>query len=192
MNNSSSSLNVFHFVLVSSTFQTWQAHHQGVREGALRGRCSGWADGCGHHFWGAKEVGKIPLEKGMATTPVFLPGEFHGHRSLAGYSPWGRKQLDMTEQHATTKEFTCSGCSWTGRGPWSCFSSAPMASPQRGPQSLFTEPHPTGWFCFLHSTASYISAYLLPISPWNGSTTSTALSWLLLCLLMSCRGSINM
>ena len=38
-----------------------------------------------------------PLEKGMATTSVFLPGEFHGQRSLAGYSPWGHKELDMTE-----------------------------------------------------------------------------------------------
>ena len=38
-----------------------------------------------------------PLEKGMATTPVFVPGEFHGQRSLAGYSPLGRKGLDMTE-----------------------------------------------------------------------------------------------
>jgi len=34
-------------------------------------------------------------------TPVFLPGEFHGQRSLAGYSPWGRKELDMTEQLST-------------------------------------------------------------------------------------------
>ena len=33
-------------------------------------------------------VGKISWEKGMATTPVFLPGEFHGQRSLLGYSPW--------------------------------------------------------------------------------------------------------
>ena len=39
-----------------------------------------------------------PLEKGMAHTPVFLPGEFHGQRSLAGYSPWGRRELDTTEQ----------------------------------------------------------------------------------------------
>ena len=30
-----------------------------------------------------------PLEEGMATTPVFLPGESHGQRSLAGYSPQG-------------------------------------------------------------------------------------------------------
>ena len=28
-----------------------------------------------------------PLEEEMATTPVFLPGEFHGQRNLAGYSP---------------------------------------------------------------------------------------------------------
>ena len=30
--------------------------------------------------------------------PVFLPGESHGQRSLVGYSPWGHKELDMTEQ----------------------------------------------------------------------------------------------
>ena len=39
-----------------------------------------------------------PLEKGMATPPVFLPGESHGQKSLVGYSPWGRKESDMTEQ----------------------------------------------------------------------------------------------
>ena len=32
----------------------------------------------------------------MATTPVFLPGEFCGQRSLAGYSPWGHKESDVT------------------------------------------------------------------------------------------------
>ena len=30
-------------------------------------------------------------------TPVFLPGEFHGERSLVGYSPLGQKELDTTE-----------------------------------------------------------------------------------------------
>ena len=30
--------------------------------------------------------------------PVFMPGEFHGQRSLEGYSPWGRKESDMTVQ----------------------------------------------------------------------------------------------
>ena len=38
-----------------------------------------------------------PLEEGWQTTPVFLPGKFHGQRSLVGYSPWGLKELDMTE-----------------------------------------------------------------------------------------------
>ena len=39
-----------------------------------------------------------PLEKDMATTPVFLAGKSHGQRSLAGYSPWGHKESDTTEQ----------------------------------------------------------------------------------------------
>ena len=39
-----------------------------------------------------------PLEKEMATTPVFLPGESHGQKILVGYSPWDGKESDMTEQ----------------------------------------------------------------------------------------------
>ena len=39
-----------------------------------------------------------PLEKGMATTPVFLPGESHGQRRLEGYSPWGHKGSDTTKR----------------------------------------------------------------------------------------------
>ena len=39
-----------------------------------------------------------PLEKEMQPTPVFLPGESHGQRSVAGYSPWDRKDSDMTER----------------------------------------------------------------------------------------------
>ena len=33
-------------------------------------------------------------------TPVFLPGKCHRQRSLAGYSPWGRKEVGMTEHMA--------------------------------------------------------------------------------------------
>ena len=43
-------------------------------------------------------VGKIPWRREWLPTPVFLPGEFHGQRSLAGYSPWDDKELDTTEQ----------------------------------------------------------------------------------------------
>ena len=38
-------------------------------------------------------------------TPVFLPGEFHGQRSLVGSSPWGRKESETTEQHSLTPVF---------------------------------------------------------------------------------------
>ena len=43
-------------------------------------------------------LGRCPEEgNGYPVQYSFLPGEFHGQRSLAGYSPWGRKELDMTE-----------------------------------------------------------------------------------------------
>ena len=43
-------------------------------------------------------VGKVPWRRKMAPTPVLLPGESHGGRSLVGYSPWDPKELDMTER----------------------------------------------------------------------------------------------
>ena len=42
-----------------------------------------------------------PLEEEMQPTPVSLPGEARGQRSLAGCSPWGRKELDATEATQT-------------------------------------------------------------------------------------------
>ena len=46
-------------------------------------------------------VSKIPWKNEWLPTLVFLLGEFHGHRSLAGYSPWGRKEMDTTKQPST-------------------------------------------------------------------------------------------
>ena len=42
-------------------------------------------------------VGKIPWRRAWQPTPVFLPGESHGQRSLVGYSPWGHKGSDTME-----------------------------------------------------------------------------------------------
>ena len=42
-------------------------------------------------------VGKIPWRRAWQPTPVFLPEEFHGQRSLANYSPWDHKESDTTE-----------------------------------------------------------------------------------------------
>ena len=58
--------------------------------------------------YSAGDPGSIPesgrtLGKGnWLPTPVFLPGKFHGQRSLAGYSPWGRKRIghDRETPHA--------------------------------------------------------------------------------------------
>ena len=43
-------------------------------------------------------VGKIPWRCEWQPTPVVLLGEFHGQRSLPGYSPWGNKESDTAEQ----------------------------------------------------------------------------------------------
>ena len=74
-------------------------------------------------------VGKISWRREGQPTPVFLPGEFHGQRSLVGYSPWGHKKLDKTERlrlyfhgfsnhfHFASSELDMSGCTsfWNQR-----------------------------------------------------------------------------
>ena len=55
----------------------------------------------GKEFCNAGGVGLIPgsgrFTGGKQPIPVFLPGESHGQRSQAGYSPWGCRDSDMTE-----------------------------------------------------------------------------------------------
>ena len=41
-------------------------------------------------------VGKIPWRRAWQPTPVSLPRESHGQRSLEGYSPWGRKEIGLS------------------------------------------------------------------------------------------------
>ena len=43
------------------------------------------------------QVGKMPWRSEKQSTPVFLPRESHGQRSLAGYSPYSHTESDMTE-----------------------------------------------------------------------------------------------
>ena len=51
-------------------------------------------------------LGRSPWRREQLPTPVFLPGEFHGQRSLVGYSPWGHKESDTTERLSTHCSFT--------------------------------------------------------------------------------------
>ena len=54
------------------------------RKGCKRSRLDPW-------------VQKIPYRRKWQPIPLSLPGESHGQRSLVGYSPWGHKELNMTE-----------------------------------------------------------------------------------------------
>ena len=53
-------------------------------------------------------VRKIPWRRTWQLTPVFLPGESQGQRSLVGYSPWGRKESHTAEvtEHTHTHTHT--------------------------------------------------------------------------------------
>ena len=62
-------------------------------------------------------------------TPVLLPGESHGWRSLVGCSPWGRRESDTTERHTRAGGRVASQ-SWAG--PW-CAKAHSAAGPQPGP-----------------------------------------------------------
>ena len=55
---------------------------------------------CRFDLW----VGTIPWRRAWQPTPVFLPGESHGQRSLAGYSPWGHTESrhDLATKTTTT------------------------------------------------------------------------------------------
>ena len=73
----------------------------GLPRGTLRGKgpaCRSRRHGFNPSVW------KIPWGRKWQPTPVFLPGEFNGQRSLVGYSPWGCKELDTTE-HAHTQTY---------------------------------------------------------------------------------------
>ena len=54
-------------------------------------------------------VGNIPWRRKWQPTPAHLPEKSHGQRSLAGYSPGGRKELDTTE-YAHAHTYTVIGC----------------------------------------------------------------------------------
>ena len=72
---------------------------------------------CGFSSW----VRKIPWRRKQQLTPLFLPGKFHGQRSLVGYSPWGHKQSNTTEglsthTHTHTHTHTCAQGARAGLG----------------------------------------------------------------------------
>ena len=51
-------------------------------------------------------VRNIPWQREWLTTPVFLPGKYHGQGNLVGYSPWGHKESGTTERQTLSLHFT--------------------------------------------------------------------------------------
>ena len=73
-----------------------------VRESTFQ--CRTWKRR-GFNLW----VGKIPWSRKWQPAPACLPGKFHGQRSLVSYSPWGHKEVEMTER-LNTKWEVCVKC----------------------------------------------------------------------------------
>ena len=57
-------------------------------------------------------LGRSPGEGNGLLTPVFLPGSFHGQRSLAGYGPWGCKESSTTERLILSHHLSISSLRW--------------------------------------------------------------------------------
>ena len=83
-----------------------------------------WSRPCLQETWVQFEtwVKKIPWRRKWQPTPVLLPGKSRGERSLAGYSPWGRKRV---RQDLATKQLTGHGACWS-KPFWSCLLCDPM------------------------------------------------------------------
>ena len=93
-------------------------------------------------------VKKIPWRRKQQPTPIFLPEESHGQRSLVGYSLWGHKESDVTEvtQHACIHLLPPHKEKWrnpsikrhlhtiiqTTNLPGSCYSLKKLSEPQEG------------------------------------------------------------
>ena len=75
-------------------------------------------------------VGKVPWRRAWQPTPVFLPGESHGQRTLEGYNPWGCKELDMLKR-LSVEEGHEGGPGGTGLG-WDAWNKTGVGKLLRG------------------------------------------------------------
>ena len=94
------------------------------------------------------QVRKIPWRRAWQPTPVFLPGESHGQRSLAGYSPWGRKQSDMTEGlNSSRAESRGAASRWACWGSRASTHMVPMHAQVQPCTPALTKPLTSGYAC---------------------------------------------
>ena len=94
---------------------------------------------------------EYPLEREWLPSPIFLAGEFHGQRSLIGYSPWGHRESDTIKQQAHKYKYI-DNSAYDFRGfasPWGSSSflqgeakKHPLAGPLLGPTPPRLHDHP--------------------------------------------------
>ena len=85
-------------------------------------------------------VGKIPWRRKWQSTPVFMPGKSHRGRSLVGYSPWGHKESDTTEQ--LHFQVMCDSI-WPHGLPHTRLLCPPLSP------TLCSDSCPLSWWCYL-------------------------------------------
>ena len=90
-------------------------------------------------------MGRFPWGREWLPTPVFLPGQFHGQRSLVGYRPWGRKELDTAER-LTRGNFIFNIC---------------VELSDNFPKWLYHFTFPLGLFCF--AVLSVFASFVLKV-----------------------------
>ena len=113
-------------------------------------------------------VGKIPWRRQWHPTPVLLLGESYGQRSLAGYSPWGRKESDTTEWLSTHERWA------TARG--SARNLIETSWKWETTRASISSPHSPAW---LGGCSNHREAWECPVeSKTHGRILKTAWAWL--------------
>ena len=122
--------------------------------------------------WVRSWVGKIPWRRECLPTPVFWPGEFHGQRSLAGYSPWSHKELDMTERLLLSLSVHCV-THWRKQFRLKRLNFVFWASTARGPRMETPEwPHFSEAKFFLNGPTYLSKAHVQGTSLWSSDRDS--------------------
>ena len=114
-------------------------------------------------------VGKIPWRREWQPTQVFLPREFHGQRSLAGYSPWGHKESDATEWLTHTSIVNTVFHSFSGTGLWECLRWAVLAW-------IFAAEMSAGVVGSVSKEASQVGCWSILTAWWLGCPRASS-SW---------------
>ena len=114
----------------------WEINYTPIKKMKILGFPGGASDKelacqCRRHGFNSW-VRKIPWRRKWQPTPVFLPGDSHGQKSLAGYSTRGLKELDTTEQlHFTSRHHqACSQNKGLSRASWLWTSPLPAGDRQ--------------------------------------------------------------